>query len=217
MIHVKNMNYSYNWEPPFILKNINLDIEKGSYVSILGENGSAKTTLIKLILKLLNPCSGNIETNTSRVGYVPQHVEKINSQFPITVYETLRCHLKVSKFKDIRAIDEILQLIGIYDLKNKLLSTLSGGQVQKVFIARALLCKPELIVLDEPSTGIDVGSQHDIYSLLKKLNKELNITIISVEHNLEAAIKNSTHICRLQNGTAVLLPISEYSGGKLQC
>ncbi len=217
MIHVKNMNYSYNWEPPFILKNINLDIEKGSYVSILGENGSAKTTLIKLILKLLNPCSGNIETNTSRVGYVPQHVEKINSQFPITVYETLRCHLKVSKFKDIRAIDEILQLIGIYDLRNKLLSTLSGGQVQKVFIARALLCKPELIVLDEPSTGIDVGSQHDIYSLLKKLNKELNMTIISVEHNLEAAIKNSTHICRLQNGTAVLLPISEYSGGKLQC
>lgn len=217
MIHIKNMNYSYNWEPPFILKNINLDIEKGSYVSILGENGSAKTTLIKLILKLLNPCSGNIETNTSRVGYVPQHVEKINSQFPITVYETLRCHLKVSKFKDIRAIDEILQLIGIYDLRNKLLSTLSGGQVQKVFIARALLCKPELIVLDEPSTGIDVGSQHDIYSLLKKLNKELNMTIISVEHNLEAAIKNSTHICRLQNGTAVLLPISEYSGGKLQC
>ena len=86
MIHIKDLNFSYNAAPPYLLDNINLHIEAGSYVSILGENGSAKSTLIKLILKLLKPQSGTISLNTDVIGYVPQRMENYNSQFPITVY-----------------------------------------------------------------------------------------------------------------------------------
>jgi zinc transport system ATP-binding protein len=100
MILVKNLCFSYNPSSPYILNNINLHIESGSYVSILGENGSAKSTFVKLILGFLKPSSGSIDINTNEIGYVPQRMESYNSQFPITVYEMLSCHLKALKLKN---------------------------------------------------------------------------------------------------------------------
>jgi len=210
MIYIDNLNYSYTGEAPYILNNINLKIDKGSYVSILGDNGSAKTTLIKLILNLLIPCSGSIYKDTDKIGYVPQHVEKVNSQFPITVYELLKCHFKVLKLKDIKTINEVLKNLNMYQYKGKLLNNLSGGQIQKIFIARALLGNPELLILDEPSTGIDIQSQQEIYSIIKNLSTNSKVTVISVEHNIQAALKNSTHICKIKNGSAIIHPLSEY-------
>ncbi|MGE5627742.1 MAG: metal ABC transporter ATP-binding protein [Solirubrobacterales bacterium] len=217
MINIDNMNFSYTGETPFILNKINLHIEKGSYMSILGDNGCAKTTLIKLMLRLLIPCTGSISVNTSKIGYVPQHVENINSQFPITVNEILKCHYKVLKLNDSNEIKDVLNLMSIYSLRNNLLSTLSGGQVQKVFIARALLGNPELLILDEPSTGIDMQSQQEIYFTLKDLSENHNITVVSVEHNLQAALKYSTHICKIENGTSKVFPISDYLEGAYPC
>lgn len=214
MIQIDNLNYSYSGDSVYILNNINFIIEKGCYVSILGDNGSAKTTLIKLILKLLTPVSGTILTSTDKIGYVPQHVEKINSQFPITVYELLKCHYRALKLKDSKSINIILKDLGIFEFRNNLISNLSGGQMQKVFIARALLGGPELLILDEPSTGLDAQSRQEIYCKLKSLNINSKVTIISVEHNIKAALENSTHICVLKDGTAKISLISDYLGGQ---
>lgn len=210
MIQIKDLTFSYTGSSPYVLNKINLNISKGSYVSILGENGSAKTTLLKLLLNLLKPNSGTIDLDTNRIGYVPQRVESFNSQFPITVSEMLKCHMRVLNLKSSKSILNSLDSVGMENFKNSLIGDMSGGQQQKIFIARALMGNPKLVVLDEPSTGIDVQSQREIYSIIKHLNLHLGITVIAVEHNLKAALENSTHICMMERGAATLHTIDEY-------
>lgn len=210
MITIQNLTFSYNGSPPYLIENLNLNINRGSYISILGENGSAKTTLIKLILGLLVPTKGKIKLDTSKIGYVPQRLESFNSQFPITVFEILKSHMKSLKIKGINCIDECLDSVGMSSFKKNLIGNLSGGQMQKIFIARALMGSPELLIFDEPSTGIDIQSQIEIYSLIKHLNKKHLITVVAVEHNLKAAIENSTHICAMKNSGCTMYTISEY-------
>lgn len=199
MITISDLNFSYTGKEPFILENVNIKINRGSYTAIMGDNGSAKTTLIKLMLNLIKPVSGSVELGTKKIGYLPQNSKSINSQFPITVYEFLKCHAKILKLKDKNLIDENLKKFDLLGKKNCLLSNLSGGQVQKVLIARALLGKPELLVLDEPSTGLDMKSQDEIYSIFKHLNQHEGVTIIAVEHNLHAAFKNATDMLSIEN------------------
>jgi zinc transport system ATP-binding protein len=210
MIQIKNLSFSYTGSQPYLLDNINLTFEAGSYVSILGENGSAKSTLVKLILKLLKPNTGSISLNTDVVGYVPQRMESFNSQFPITVLEMLQCHLKTLKLKDKTLIAESLKKVNMLEFKDSLIGNLSGGQQQKIFIARAIMSTPKLLILDEPSTGIDIPSQEEIYSILKNLNRASGVTVLSVEHNLNAALENSTHIYKLERGTGILYSVEEY-------
>ncbi|EYE87290.1 metal ABC transporter ATP-binding protein [Fervidicella metallireducens AeB] len=210
MINIKNLSFSYNKIPPYILENINLEIKKGDYVSILGDNGSGKSTLIKLLLKLLKPCSGTIQINTQKIGYVPQRFEGFNSQFPVTIYEMLNCHRKALKIKDSSIVLNSLLKVDMLNYKNSLIGNLSGGQQQKIFIARAMMGNPELLILDEPSTGIDVQSQYEIYSLIKSLNTNLGITVVAIEHNLNAALVNSDYIFKLKNGKGQILSINDY-------
>lgn len=209
MIHIENLYFSYNNRPPYILNGLSLNIKKGDYVSILGENGSGKSTLIKLLLNILKPSKGIIEVNTNKIGYVPQRFESFNSQFPITVYEMLNLHKKAIKIKE-TSIEESLKKVNMEDYKNHLIGNLSGGQQQKIFIARALMGNPNLLILDEPSTGIDIQSQKEIYALIKKLNRNLGITVVAVEHNLKAAMINSNYIFQLNEGTGFLNPVDEY-------
>ncbi|WP_032120759.1 metal ABC transporter ATP-binding protein [Clostridium amazonitimonense] len=210
MIQIKNLCFSYEGSEPYILDNVNLHIPEGSYFSIVGENGSAKSTLIKLILKLLKPVKGSIELGTSNIGYVPQKLDSFNSQFPITVKELLTNHKKVSKIDDANSIEKSLDIVSMGAYKNKLIGSLSGGQQQKIFIGRALMGSPKLLILDEPSTGIDLQSQKEIYSIIKKLNAEKNITVISVEHNLDAVLENSTNVYELSSGNGILYTCKEY-------
>ena len=210
MLTIENLNFSYTGKPPYLIDSMSLHIDYGSYVSIIGENGSSKTTLIKLILGILSPLKGHIHLSTKKIGYVPQLMENFNSQFPITVLEMLKCHMRVLKIKDRKLIDSCLNYVGMKDFKNNLIGNLSGGQRQKIFIARAIMGPPELLIFDEPSTGIDMTSQKELYTIIKHLNTSLSITVISVEHNLEAALKNSTHICVMKNGTATIYTIKEY-------
>ena len=210
MIDIKNLCFTYTNSKPYILDNVNLKIEKGSYVSILGENGSAKSTLVKLILNLLKPNNGQIVIFTSKIAYVAQKVENFNSQFPITVYEMLNCHRKVLKLKDKNLILKSLEAVGMESHTHTLIGNLSGGQQQKIFIARSLIGDPELLILDEPSTGIDIQSMEDIYRIIKGLNKNLGITVVSVEHNLKAALDNSTDIFEMGNGSGILYNIHNY-------
>ena len=209
MLEINNLYFSYTGNCPYILNDINLLIDDGDYVSIIGENGCGKSTLIKIVLNLLKPLKGTVKVNTDKIGYVPQCAQSFNSEFPITVYEVLRCHAKTKKI-DAGSIGKYLDLVGMCDYKKSLIGDLSGGQEQKIFIARALMGSPELLILDEPSTGIDMQSQKDIYGILKSLNEEKKITIVSVEHNAAAVAQNSKHLFCMKNGGGKMISIKEY-------
>lgn len=205
MIEINNLCFSYENNQPFLLENMNLQIPKGSFVSIVGENGCCKTTLIKIILGLLNPSKGKIKTLSNNIGYVPQRFDNFNSSFPLTVNEVLSLHMKTLKINDSNSINTVLDKVGMLKFKNKLVGSLSGGQLQKIFIARALIGNPSILVLDELSNGVDEKSQKEIYALLLELNANYKITILSVEHNLNRAKKVSSHILTLSNKNGKLL------------
>lgn len=200
MICAENLSFSYNSSAPPVLSGLDFCLLPGEYVSIVGENGCGKSTLLKLLLGFLRPVQGSITTQARRRGYVPQRSEASSSGFPITVFEMLDSYRRLLKVKGKRAVTESLRQVGLLDKAHELIGNLSGGQAQRAIIARALLGDPELLILDEPSVGIDRESQQEIYDLLKRLNVERGITIVSVEHNLGAAIANSTAIFHLAQG-----------------
>lgn len=209
MITIKNLSFSYT-KGNDLLKDIDLHIPKGIYLSILGENGSCKSTLIKLILGILKPDSGLITLASNKISYVSQRLDNFNSEFPITVKEVLSCHAKTIGIKNSKTVLESLHKVNMCEFGNNLIGNLSGGQQQRIFIARALIGNPDLIILDEPSTGVDEKSQSEIYPLLQSLNKDLGKTIISVEHNTKIALKYSTHILKIENGTLKLFTKEDF-------
>ncbi len=210
MIKIENLWFSYTGLQPYILKDINIEIMDGEYISIVGENGCGKTTLMRIILSFLKPNKGNIFIDTKHIGYVPQKNDSTNSGFPITVYEAMNSYRILLKLKDKNVIMDSLKMVGMECYKKSLMENLSGGQIQKILIARAMMGNPQLLILDEPSTGVDMDSQKEIYGMLKTLSSKQNITIVAVEHNLEAVFANSTKIYHLQNGQGHICTPSKY-------
>ena len=199
MIDLQHVYFSYE-HGEYLLEDINMTIRNGDYISVVGENGSGKSTLIKLILGLLVPSRGVISNTYRHRAYVPQRFETLNSQFPITVWEVLNCYRQVLRLKDKDLIRTCLEQMGVYDLKDQLIGSLSGGQCQKVLIARALMGHPDLLIFAEPSTGIDVRSQEELYPFIKDLNENQGITVLTVEHNLKFAVRNSTKLFHVVGG-----------------
>jgi len=208
VVEIKNLSFGYEQE--LVLKDINLDIFRGDYLGIVGPNGSAKSTLIKLITNILKPGKGQIELfgenievfrDWGKIGYVAQKATSFNSSFPATVEEVVGVNLfsNIGLFKPIKKqhmerVYEVLSIVGMQDFRKRLIGNLSGGQQQKVFIARTLVGSPELIFLDEPTVGIDIKSQGEFYQLMKKLNQELNMTIVMVSHDIGAITENVNRI-----------------------
>lgn len=211
MIEAEKLYFSYTGSPPYVLDGIDLKIGDGDYVSVLGENGCGKSTLVRLILRFLKPTSGSIVSHAKRVGYVPQKNDSSNPDFPITVYEMLDSYRRLLKIGDKSAVGKSLSLVGMNAFRNSLMGSLSGGQCQKIRIARAVMGRPDLLVLDEPSTGVDFASRKEIYGFLTRLNRKYGVTVVSVEHNLEAAIKNSTLIYHLDRGKGHLCTPKRYA------
>ncbi len=182
-----------------VLDSVSLTVKRGEFTAIIGPNGSGKTTLVKAILGIIKPNSGSIcifgrnvselgELRT-KIGYVPQ-IFDIDLNFPITVFETVLMGtygrigiMKRPKEADRAAAMAALEKVGVADLKDRPIARLSGGQRQRVFIARALANKPELLVLDEPTTGVDVLTTGSLYELLRELKGE-GVTIILVSHDV---------------------------------
>ncbi|HSX34558.1 MAG TPA: metal ABC transporter ATP-binding protein [Candidatus Saccharimonadales bacterium] len=192
IIELKNVSFAYGAQPT--LHNLNLTVEPGEYVGVIGPNGGGKTTLIKLLLGLLQPQEGTVELfgtparqfkDRSKIGYVPQRIGSNDFRLPITVLEVVR--FGAPRGSEQRARASLTQL-DIENLALRRLSELSGGQQQKVFIAKALASQPEVIILDEPTAGVDVKAQDDFYQLLASLNKQHGLTIILVSHDIDVVV-----------------------------
>ena len=194
LVEIDDVCFSYNSQE--VLHHINLSVYKGDFVTVIGPNGGGKTTLLKLVLGLLQPTRGTISIkgrplreNAATIGYVPQYINH-NLSFPATALDVvlMGTHTPAKRFKlgnskqDKEAAYHALEKINIADCAGKKIKGLSGGQRQRVLIARALVSKPELLVLDEPTASIDTQGQSDFYNLLSELNKEL--TILMVSHDL---------------------------------
>lgn len=200
MISIKNLYYRYGGGS-WLLNDLSLEVKAGEYLSIAGDNGCGKTTFLKLLLGFLQPERGSIKLGTDRIGYVPQGASLRGDKFPLSVGEMLGSYCRLLGLKERDAeISRALEKVRAQGLERRLTGELSGGQLQKVLIARALLGSRELLFLDEPSIGIDNKSQYDIYSVLRNLNRQDGITIVAVEHNLKAALRNSTRIYHLYRG-----------------
>ena len=210
IISIDNVSFSYN--KARVVENIHLEIKQGEYVGIIGPNGSGKTTLLRLIVGLLRPQSGNVYlfgkplkdiTDWTKIGYIPQKAAQFDSHFPITVNEVVSLGRIAKKglfgkfaSNDYHIMDHVLEMAGIADLKQRLMSQLSGGQQQRVFIAKALASEPDILILDEPTVGVDVESQEKFYTLLSHLNKKEGKTIVIVSHDIDViANEVSTIAC----------------------
>ena len=192
VISLDNVSYRYNSD--LVLENISFKADQGDLLGIIGPNGAGKTTLFSLILGLLEGYQGKItlfnedirnnRKALKRVGYIPQK-KNINQGFPATVEEIVSLGVPGRKTnKDV--IISALKIVGLLEQKDKRIGELSGGQQQRVLIAKALVNEPELLILDEPTTGIDLETQDRFYALLRNLNSERNITIILASHDLDA-------------------------------
>jgi len=207
LIKIKNLCFSYPTKKD-TLKNINLKVNSGTFTCIVGENGSGKSTLLKCILGLNNNYTGEI-IKEEHIGYLPQKSE-IQSNFPATIEEvvlsgTISNHVKSIFYKkdDKENAIEVMKKLDIYDIRKKCFADLSGGQQQRVLIARALCATKKIIVLDEPTNGLDPSIAKQIYELLDKLKKEENITILMVSHDIERALKYADTVIEIINGEIV--------------
>lgn len=188
IIYLDKITFAYPGNPP-VLEDIDLEIYAGDFVVILGPNGSAKTTLLKIMLGLLKPQKGTVKidpspTTSPPIGYLPQKAS-FNQGFPATVQEVLELTNKKKFFQNndqIRHIKAVLEKVKLQEKSNSLLGTLSGGQLQRVFLARALLNKPQILFLDEPTNNLDIQAQDELYELLHNLHQE-SLTIITVTHD----------------------------------
>lgn len=207
LIECKNLSIGYNEKP--ICKDISFSVEKGDYVCVIGENGCGKSTLLKTILGLNKSVSGKIkfdkEFNRNQIGYLPQQSE-MQRDFPAVVKEIIMSgfinKMGFRPFYNKQEKEKALKLmsqLNIIDYKNKSYKDLSGGQQQKVLLARALCATDELLVLDEPTNGLDARSIKAFYDTIYKLNKENGITILMVTHNLEKVIDKVSKIVYLKN------------------
>lgn len=217
VISIKNLIFSYDKTP--VLKDINFKITSGSFTSILGPNGSGKTTLLKNICGLLKPNKGTILFRNKEISNIKHKDfakvvsvvhQSSNIGFSFSVFDTVLMgrfpyiqKLKGETTQDIKTVKEAMKSTGVWDLRKKDINEISGGERQRVMIARALTQEPELLLLDEPISNLDIKYQIDILNLCRKLNKEKQITIITTLHDINLAGQYSDYILLLDKGEMV--------------
>jgi zinc transport system ATP-binding protein len=208
IIKVSNLKFAYNGNP--VLADLSFEIRRGEYVGLIGPNGSGKTTLLRLILGLIPKQQGSIQIfgteieqfrEYTKIGYIPQKVGSVGVDFPATVREVVVSNYHKNTLETCKqALDRVFGLAEINGFADKLLTDLSGGQLQRVFIARSLINNPEILIFDEPTVGVDRENQINFYSFLRKANKDLGITILFVTHDIEAISEQATKVLCINEG-----------------
>jgi zinc transport system ATP-binding protein len=200
IVEVEGISFSYDGIED-VLKNITLAIHQGDYIGFVGPNGAGKTTLLRVMLRLLTPQRGTVRLfgqvirdfkDWHKIGYVPQKAAHFDANFPASVYEVVfmgryanKPLLQKTSRADKESVKDALLKVDMWEHKERLIGDLSGGQQQRVFIARALVNQPDVIFLDEPTTGVDKKTQDSFYALLQRLNTELGLTLVLVSHDIE--------------------------------
>ncbi|WP_394119789.1 metal ABC transporter ATP-binding protein [Planococcus donghaensis] len=211
LIDIKDISFEY--EQTKALDNISMKVEEGDFLAILGPNGSGKSTLLKIMLGLMKPSKGKIELfgvdaknfkNREWIGYVSQKSNSFNSGFPATVEEVVAGGLakKTGLFHRLpksahQEVAEALEAVGMKDFMGRSVSELSGGQQQRIFIARALVAKPKILILDEPTVGVDHQNVQAFYDMLASLNRDKKITLVLVTHDVDTVTDRITHVACL--------------------
>jgi zinc transport system ATP-binding protein len=211
IIKIEDLSYSY--ERQKVLNDINLLVKKGDFLGLVGPNGSGKSTLLKCILGIQQPDQGKIELfgtdirkmkSWQKIGYVSQKANSFNSGFPASVFEVVSLGLvsKIGLFNGFKnshkkKVTEALKAVGMNEFANRNIGELSGGQQQRVFIARALVSDPELLILDEPTVGVDAENVESFYQLLSDLNSKLGITLLLVSHDIGIITDKVSHVACL--------------------
>ena len=199
-----------------VIKNLSFDVHERDFICIVGPNGSGKTTLIRGILGLIPLMSGKIHFNLDKtsIGYMPQETA-VDPNFPASVLEIVlsgalnnRCNFYNNEIRE-RA-EKTLKLLGIKNLENVSFSELSGGQRQKVLLSRALMATKKLLILDEPSNNLDQKSRHDLYKVVQKLNREQNIAVLMITHDLDHENLIGDKILSLAPGDYFFGPVEDY-------
>ncbi len=210
VINIQNLSFQYGTRA--VLDNINLKVKEGAFLGLVGPNGSGKSTLIKCILGLLQPTKGEIRLfNQSlskfkqwdKIGFVSQKASSFNTGFPASVFEVVSMGLfgKVGLFRFLtkqhkEKVREAIELVGMTEYMKQNIGELSGGQQQRVFIARALVSDPQLLILDEPTVGVDIKSVNNFYAMLSQLNKK-GITLLLVTHDVSGMTDHVTAVACL--------------------
>lgn len=210
-VEITQLDFSYGKQP--VLRGIDLTVPSGTALGVVGPNGGGKTTLLRLLLGLLKPSGGSIRIGGlsppeavrrgNLVGYLPQN-PPVPDAFPLSVRQVVRLGLvaKTGMFRsyaraDLTFADSLLERVGIAELADTPVRSLSGGQLQRVYIARALVARPMLLLLDEPTTGVDRPGQHLFIDFLQELKQELRLTVIFVSHDLRAVCAISDRVACL--------------------
>ena len=219
IISIKNVSFSYSGGVN-VLENLSFDIYKKDFIAIIGANGSGKSTLLKLILKELNPSDGEIFISSTNIknfkewdtiGYVPQINAGNIPGFPITALEivTLNLYNKMGFFKfsrksHIELAKRALSQVNMLDFANTPINKMSGGQQQRIMIAKSLINNPKILIFDEPTTGIDKESKDQLFKILTHLNRIHGITILLVTHELEIMKDNLTKVVEIKDKKVVV-------------
>lgn len=204
---------SFRYEKENVLENISFSLEEGSFLALVGPNGSGKSTLLKLILGILPIQKGKMKLfgkditsfkEWEKIGFVSQKANSFNTGFPATVFEVVASGLtkKRGLFKwlskeDKQKVKEAIEAVSLTPFIHQNIGQLSGGQQQRVFIARALVSEPKLLILDEPTVGVDVVNVHAFYEMLDELNKKRNITLLLVTHEFNLVSTKVSHVACL--------------------
>ena len=186
---VKLNNPGYQHNDKWLVKGVSLSVEKGKIVTLIGPNGSGKSTTAKIALGIYKKIDGEVEKYTNKIGYVPQKIS-IDWTLPLRVHD----FMLLTEDLDDESINEALSLTGVVHLKDKNLGNLSGGEFQRVLLARAISKKPEFLVLDEPVQGVDFTGEIALYELIKKISDELNCGILLISHDLHTVMTATDHV-----------------------
>ena len=202
IVTLQNLCFSY--EKDKVLENISFEIPRGSYIALVGPNGVGKSTLLKLICGLKKPNSGTVQIATDKISYLSQLDVDKSIRYPLNVREIVSLGLRNGPLSFMRredwvTVDNWLTMFGLNEFEKRKLSELSGGQQQKARLAKCLISEPDLLLLDEPDTGIDEKSREDIRSILRHLNKEHGMTIILVSHRPEEYGEDCTMVALSEN------------------